>query len=263
MAKAYYLLISAVAGAAVLGLEVLAARTMAPAVGTGSVTWSALLAVALGMLAVGNLIGGLLGSRERAGGVIAWSLAFAAACLVLLSQYYTSAMCWAAGQSLLLGALAAAMITQAVPLCLLGTITPAILRQGSRKGPWAGLVLAAGSSGGIAGALLTGLVLLPELGLTRSYLLLAGVLALAAMPATWPKRRWLAALVILAALAMAAVCWCRHESGRVIQSRYGQLEVRKTETGRLLLIDGLPQTGLPAELRPATGCGMGICSKRR
>ena len=60
MARAYYLLIAAAAGAAVLALEVLAARTMAPALGSGPVSWSALLAVALGTLAVGNLAGGLL-----------------------------------------------------------------------------------------------------------------------------------------------------------------------------------------------------------
>lgn len=254
MAKAYYLLISATAGAAVLALEVLAARTMAPVLGSGSVTWSALLAVALGMLAIGNLAGGLLADRVRPGGVIAWSLGVGAACLVLLSQYYSPAMRWSAGLSLLTGAVTAAAITQAVPIAMLGTITPVILRLGreeSPKGWWAGLVLAAGSGGGIAGALTAGLVLLPELGLARSYLLVSGLLAVATVPAVCQQRRWLAALLVLASLALAGVCWHRYEPGRVIQSRHGQLEVETSETGHVLLIDGLPQTGLPTELLDA------------
>ena len=253
MAKAYYLAVAAAAGAAVLALEVLAARTMAPALGSGPVNLSALLAVALGMLAVGNLAGGLLADRVRVDAVLAWSLALAAGCLVGLSQGYAPAMRFSAGLSLVAGALTAAATVQAVPIGMLGAITPAILRAGGRQGRWAGLVLAAGSGGGIAGALAAGLLLLPELGIARSYLLLAALLALVATPAVWPRRRWAAALVVLTSLLLAAVCWYRHSPGPALQSRYGQLEVQSTEAGKVLLIDGLPQTGLPADLSPLDG----------
>jgi len=258
MARTYYLSISAAAGAAVLALEVLAARTIAPTLGSGSVTWSALLAVALAVLALGNLAGGLLSQRVPACGVIAWSLAASSACLLLLAQFYNAAMRWAADCPLVLGTIMAALIIQAVPLGMLGTVTPVILHQErTTTGRWAGLVLAAGAAGGIAGALLAGLLLLPGVGLTRSYLAVAGLLALAAVPAVWPQRRWLAAGVLLALLTAVAVCWYRHRPGAVVQSRYGQLEVRDTGMSRVLLIDGLPQTGLPAELMPgeALRCG--------
>jgi len=254
IARVYWLLISATSGAAVLALEVLAARTMAPSLGSGPVAWSALLAVALGMLAVGNLVGGLLSEWVSPWGAIAWSWAAASLGLVALSQYHAPAMQWSAGHSLLVGAAAAALITQAVPLLMLGLVTPVILRQEDIKtGRWAGLVLAAGSGGGIAGALVGGLVLLPELGISRSYLLVAVVLALTALPAAWPQRRWLAALVLAASLAWAAVCWYRCEPGRIIQSQFGQLEVRSVEDTRILLIDGLPQTAVPAQLWPGDG----------
>lgn len=261
MIRGYYLLIAAVAGAAVLALEVLAARAMAPALGSGSVSWSALLAVALGMLAVGNLVGGLLSDRVETGGLIAWSLITASACLVLLSQVYPAAMEWAAVQSLVLGAVTAAAITQAVPLVMLGAITPGILRLGHDSGPkgwWAGLVLAAGSSGGIVGALLAGIVLLPRVGLARSYLLTAALLAVAALPPAWLKRRWAALLLTAALLAVVGFCWFRYQPEGVIQSVHGQLEVQDTETGHVLLIDGLPQTGLPGgTLRPGDGLRYG------
>lgn len=241
-----------------LAVEVIAARTIAPALGSGTVTWAAVLAVALGVLALGNLAGGLLSERAQPCGVIAWSMAASSAYLLLLSRFYAPAMLWSADCPLLVGSIAAAMIIQAVPLGLLGIITPTILHHGEKAaGRWAGLVLAAGSGGGIAGALIAGLICLPGLGLTRSYLCFAGLLALAGLPATWPQRRWLAGSVLWALLAVAAACWCLRKPDAVVQSWYGQLEIVDTPTARMLLIDGLPQTGLPADLVRGDGlkCG--------
>jgi len=206
MTRAYYLLIGFVSGAAVLALEILAARAIAPAIGAGSVTWSALLAVALGMLSAGNLLGGLLSERIRPGGAIAWSLVVASAYLVALSQFYPDAMRWSAGTSLILGSVAAAVTTQAVPMGMLGVLTPVILRQGRHRGRWGGFVLAAGSGGGIAGALLAGLLLLPGLGIERSYLLIAIVAAMAAVPILPRERRWLAGVTVAVVLAAALAC---------------------------------------------------------
>ena len=98
--QGYLLMVSAVGGAAVLGLEVLAARAMAPAIGSGSAAWSSLLAVALGTLAAGNLLGGFLADRASALAILAWSLVLAAVAVVGLSQVYPPAMRCAAGASL-------------------------------------------------------------------------------------------------------------------------------------------------------------------
>ena len=241
-----------------LAVEVIAARTMAPALGNGTVTWAAVLAVALGILAMGNLAGGLLSERAQPCGVIAWSMAASSAYLLLLSRFYAHAMLWSADCPLLVGSIAAAMIIQAVPLGVLGIITPTILHHEEQAaGRWAGLVLAAGSGGGIAGVLAAGLACLPGLGLARSYLCFAGLLALVGLPAIWPQRRWLAGSALLALLALAAACWCLRKHDFVVQSRYGQLEVVDTPTARMLLIDGLPQTALPADLVPGDGLKYG------
>lgn len=258
MAKAYYLLVSVVAGAAVLALEVLAVRAMAPALGSGSAIWAALLAVALGMLAVGNLLGGLLSERADRGALIVWALAVAAGYLVVLSQVHGPALRWLAEPPLVLGAILAAAMTQAVPLAMLGTTTPAIIQFGRpRSGRWAGIVLAAGCGGAVAGALVTGFLLLPGLGLTRSLLVVAVLLAGTALPGAWTERRWWAGLLLLASLASAGWCWGRPAQGRVVESLYGQLEVRTTPSARVLLIDGLPQTGLPGQLAPGEALRQG------
>ncbi|MGA1794275.1 MAG: spermidine synthase [bacterium] len=254
MSKSYSLLVSAMAGAAVLALEVLAARVMAPFLGSGPVTWAAMLACALGMLAIGNVLGGFLCDRARPAGTIAWSLIVAVACLVGLSHGYKPAIEWTASYSLVISALLAALITQAVPLIMLGAVTPVLLGEGhGDTGRWAGFVLAAGSGGGIAGALTTGIVLIPSMGLSRSFLVIAVGLAFVAIPALWPERRWFGAIALVVCLASGAWCWQRPVGQTSIESFYGQLEVHETESGRVLLVDGLPQTGMPDQIMPGDG----------
>ena len=251
--RLYCLLIAAGAGAVVLGLEVLAARTMAPALGSGSAAWSALLSAALASLAVGNLLGGWLAGRVRAGAAIGWAFTLAAGWLVAFSQLHGPAMRWSAEQSLFLGASAAALATQFVPMLLLGMITPVLLRAGERRSRselWSGAVLACGSTGGIGGALAIGLAILPAIGLSHSYLLAGGMLLLAAAPALLRDRRWLAGVLALAVLMLGGYCWTRPPARQVVQSLHGQLEVQWDQAGRTLLIDGLPQTALPGQLAP-------------
>ncbi len=255
MPRLYLLAVAAVAGAAVLGLEVLAARTMAPALGTGSVAWAALLAVALGSLAVGNLLGGMLADRVSAGLVIAWSLTIAAAVLVLLSRFYGPAMRWAAGHSLLLGALAAAAVTQSLPMMLLGLVTPVLVKAGRETvaGSWAGAVLACGSAGGIGGALLIGLTVLPRLGLSKCYLVIAAVLLLSSLPAAWKERRWIIVALLAAVTTAVIALWPAGQNTDIIQSAHGQIEIRDVEGARVLLIDGLPQSALAGDIAPWQG----------
>ncbi len=173
MVGTYLLVVAAVGGAAVLAVEVLAARAMAPALGSGSIPWSVLLAVALGTLATGNLAGGLMARRVGAGAALAWLLAAAAGWLIVVACGYSTLVRWALGPSLLTAAVVAALSIQAVPLAMLGAATPIILRRGQdSSGRWAGLVLAAGSGGGIFGALGEAVYLLPGVGLSRSFLAL-------------------------------------------------------------------------------------------
>jgi spermidine synthase len=258
MFKAYYLLVSVIAGAAVLALEVLAIRATAPAVGSGSATWAAMLATALGTLAIGNLLGGLLSERADRNPWIIWALAIAAAYLVAFSQVHRPLLQWSAEMPLLFGAIIAAAITQAVPLAMLGMMTPIVLKYGgNRSGRWAGIVLAAGCSGGIAGALVTGFLLLPGLGLARSFLSVALLLTGSALPGAWVQRRWLVGILLLTSLVCAGWCWGRQAQDGVLESLHGQLEVRSTASGRVLLIDGLPQTGFPEQLVPGEALRQG------
>jgi hypothetical protein len=251
------LLVAAIAGALTLGLEVLVARTLAPALGSGSVVWSALLSTALGGLAVGNFLGGWLAGRHRAERLLFGSLTVAALALLLCAELHRAVVGWAAGHDLAVGAWLANVTIQGVPMLCLGLLTPVLLSLGrdGRASPerWAGLVLAAGSLGGVLGALAVGLWLLPALGLTRTYLCLvalagAGTLAVG-LGIRWGRATF--AGVFLLAAAIADGSGVRETS--LVQSRYGQIEVLSHGENRVLLIDGLPQTAMPLRVYPWAG----------
>jgi spermidine synthase len=178
-------------------------------------------------------------------------------------------MRWAADAELLTGALAASIMSQGLPVGLLGLLTPMLLRAGNLSpneaisdsavggspGRWSGAVLAAGGAGGIAGALGMGLWLIPSLGLSRSYGVLSAALLILLAPAAAAERRW--ALGLASALLTAALIagWGRggvasSESTRIIQSTHGQLDIRRVGGRRTLLIDGLPQTALDGPVAP-------------
>lgn len=244
----YYLVLAVVVGGVVLGLEVLAARTMAPSIGTGPIAWAALLAVALGTLAAGNLIGGVIAGRFSTESVVMWSFVIAAAALIVLSRIYRPLMIRAAGLPLFRGSLMAAILTQFIPMLVLGANTPVLLQAGEtyvRKGMWHGLVLACGSAGGIAGALAMALSFLPSFGISRSYLLLGLVLAVSTIPLICRGRRWRTLVVVLVLLVAIVLCWCYSGHSQVVQSQHGAIEVRHGAGQSILLIDGLPQTGFP------------------
>jgi SAM-dependent methyltransferase len=246
--RGYALGACAVASAVVLALEILAARVLAPMLGSGTAVWAALLAAALGSLAAGNLLGGMLAARRSPLAIVAWALCLGAAALAAAAWLYRPVTQACARGSLTTGSLLAAAILEGPPMLLLGTIAPALIAAGGeeRRGPWAGWVLSTGSAGGIAGALAAGLWLIPAIGLGRTFVVLSFLLGLAAVPACVRPARP-AGLIVLAVAGLAGVArWPGAVSAGVVESPYGQIEVREELGEKRLLVDGLPQTSLPA-----------------
>ena len=146
-------------------------------------------------------------------------------------------------------------------MLMLGVMSPAIIAARRGAGPggrWAGAVLACGSAGGIAGALVIGLASLPAVGISRSYLAAAVLLIIAALPAVIIQRRWVVAVLGLMTLVAAVSLWPAGRKPGTIQSRYGQIEVRPDGTdAKTLLINGLPQTGMRGPIEQWAGLKQG------
>lgn len=155
-----------VAGFAVMSLEILGSRLLAPAFGSSVLVWTNIIAVILVALAVGAWAGGVLADRYPTKGIVAvffvgaglWSLGLAAVARFILPFFTLFPSAFAAPL--------AASGFLAFPAFLLGAVSPAVLRLAvtdlARTGHVAGRLSAVGTLGSLLGTYLTGYALLPR-----------------------------------------------------------------------------------------------------
>jgi len=191
--SALILATAAVAGAGTMIVELAAVRLLAPWFGSSLVVWTNVIAVVLLALALGYLVGGRLSRGGAPLARMAWTLGLGAAFTALLPLLAprvsellvpTGLKLDEAADLVRWGSLAASLLLFLPPAACLGTVAPlaveAVQRHaGGRAGQAGGLVLCTSTLGSLVGVFGTSLVFLPSLGLSGTFLLAAGVLALA------------------------------------------------------------------------------------
>ncbi len=175
-----------ITGGAALGIEMLAARVMAPFFGTSQPIWAAVIGTTLGALALGYALGGRLAARG-AGARTLYGLVLAAGVLSVLIAPLANPLLRIASSAIgevavagFAGALVGVLVLFVPPVLLLAAIGPiavgARVAAGADAGRAAGTISALSTVGSIIGTFLTVLVLIPAIGSTRSLLLFAAVL---------------------------------------------------------------------------------------
>ncbi len=157
-------------GAALMGLEMVAARVLAPYLGNSIYVWGAVISVVMIALSIGYALGGQLADRFGAARslppvIAASGLATAAGPLV--SQWVLPP---AAELGPRLGSLAAATAIYFVPALLLAMVSPLGVRLAAREGMAhlgrsTGNLYAVSTAGSIAGTIATSFWLIPMLSL--------------------------------------------------------------------------------------------------
>lgn len=164
-----------IVSAAALALEIVAARILAPYIGTSMLTWSAIIAVVLAGLAAGNWAGGELAqqgkSRRACAVVVGLSLASAAASSIIVLATVRLGN-HAEGNAIL------ALLLFFIPSFCAGTVPPmltkiAVDESNGNAGRVLGGMYAMGSLGAIAGALFSGFVAVQWIGSTGTVLVIA------------------------------------------------------------------------------------------
>src|SRR5262245_42892301 len=193
-----------IGGWAIMALEMLAARKLAPYFGYSVYQWGALIGIVLCCLSAGYWIGGHLGDRPNAARALAWSLVGAlvwtAATPALASEFVPVT------RSLgpILGAVAASLLLVGPPTVLLAGVTPITAGLAARGGfaRTAGTIYMISTFGSIGGTFFAAFYSIPELGSDVSYFISAALLALAGLAVVLATRRiaGLAVLVLAAAL---------------------------------------------------------------
>jgi len=262
-----WLLVSAVVcGGLTMAVELLGARTLCVGYGSSSIVWGAVISVTLVSLAVGYFAGGILADRIPKPKCLA---------AIILALSLVTAVCPFAQPVLRIcydtmgisrGILLSSTTIFFLPMALLGTVSPFVIRllgEGETKaGRTAGTVYAVSTAGGAVGALLTGFWLIPGFGISACFRIVA--LTAAALGATGfillagPK----GAVSILFPASLFLAPGISQRIGQehtapggerivlesVCDSRYGRIVVATRGQYRLLIVNGIVQTGMPVDL---------------
>ena len=173
-----YLLYVTVTGAAILAIELLGSRVMAPYYGTTIIIWTALIAITLAALAIGYIVGGLIIDRFPKPQPIHLSVIAAGICVILLQACRQQVLTGTQSMGMHMGAAVSATVLFLPPLLLLGMVSPMVIRLNigsvKRAGRIAGAFYAVSTLGSVIGAVLTGFVLVEYVSTSR---LLLGIAA--------------------------------------------------------------------------------------
>jgi spermidine synthase len=205
------LLLVFVSGMASLGIEFGASRLLAPYFGTSLYVWGVLIGLVLIYLSAGYLIGGRLADR-RPDDALLYQLTAWAGLWIGIIPLVSYPILLASQQGfrelsvgLVAGTLLAVLVMFAVPVILLGCVSPfairLLLKDVETGGNTAGRVYALSTAGSILGTFLPVFWFIPTFGTRPTLEGFALVLVVISAIALWPRRRLyasFAAAVILA-----------------------------------------------------------------
>lgn len=246
-----------VTGLCSLALEIVGTRLISPFYGSSIYTWSALITTTMVALAAGYAWGGRLVERDPSPALFARLLLGAAFAVALIPVVRETALRATAGLGLQLGSLAAAGALIGPALVLIGMTGPVVTRltatSASDAGRRAGDAFAVSTVGSVAGAALTGFVLVPRWPASR---ILWGCAAVLAALGAWGRAR--AGARGTGAAAAAAACALLLAGARAerslgegdlerVESLYGRIDVVEGRDARYMLVNGTAQAEMDRE----------------
>lgn len=206
----FLLLVAALNGAAILILQIVGGKLLAPYLGSSHYVWTAQILVTMVALVVGYEFGGRMSDRQRSLTWLFGSMGAAAVWLALVLPFTEPIAFYALRWNLAIASLVAGGVLFFVPLLLLAITGPFLLRSlpvtQNNVGRQAGSLSAVSTLGSVGGALLAGLVLVPNLqNVVALHLIASGLTLLSVVYfAAWNR----GALRVAGAMVVAlVVCW--------------------------------------------------------
>ena len=254
-----------VAGCATLATEIGASRLLAPYFGSSTVVWANIIGLILLYLSVGYWLGGKLADRRPEpallGKLILVAAVFVAATPFVARPILDRALEGfdAISAGVVVGSFFAALGLFAVPVTLLGMVSPYAIRLAlpsvAEAGAVAGRLYALSTVGSILGTFLSAIVAIPLIG-TRRTLVVCAVL-LAGSAALLLGRRWLPLAAAMALLLLVPAGAVKARSGLLFEteSQYQYIQVVESVDGsrELQLNEGVAVHSLWRPSSPLTG----------
>jgi predicted membrane-bound spermidine synthase len=268
ISKGYYYTISFLEGGAVMVIELLGAKIIAPYYGASLYVWSSVLGVTLGGLALGYFLGGYLSEKLRNQNLLFTVILLGAffTCLAPLTapkiMYFTDSL------GIRFGSLISVLLFLSPPLVCMGMVSPIIIQlinKNEGAGKAAGSVYAISTVGGIFATFLFGFYLIPETGIRASSYITGSVLGLIALAYFILANRYIylaitAGMILL--LKLLSPHYPLHTNTKIqyhSEGLLGQLSVIdydfsdqpvKPHIRRGLYLDGIKQTNTQVGIEP-------------
>ena len=240
-----------VAGAGTLATEIAASRLLAPYFGSSTIVWANIIGLILVYLSLGYWLGGKVADRypdQRVlGGII-----LVAAIAVAVTPFVARPILDLALRGLdavsvgaVVGSFFAALALFAVPVTLLGCVSPFAIRLAledvGEAGTVAGRLYAISTVGSIVGTFVSAIVTIPLIGTQRTMLLSAALLVLAA--ALLLGGRWQVLTLVMAALLFVPAGQIKASPGLLFETestyQYIQIVERSDGSRALKLNEGV------------------------
>ncbi|MEU3145015.1 MULTISPECIES: fused MFS/spermidine synthase [unclassified Streptomyces] len=227
--------------AAVLVVEIVALRLLAPYLGLTLETSTTVIGIALTAIALGSWLGGRIADQVDPRRLIGPSLGVSGVVVALTPAVLRTTAEWTPALLLLI-----ASLTILVPGALLSAVTPIVtklrLTSLAETGTVVGRLSGVGTVGAIVGTVLTGFVLVSRLPVSGILIGLGALLVAGSALVEWRTRRWsgtpvLALVVVAGGLATtvapgACDAETRYHCARVVADP-------GRDSGRTLVLDGL------------------------
>ncbi|MFW3476452.1 fused MFS/spermidine synthase [Streptomyces microflavus] len=228
--------------AAVLVVEIVALRLLAPYLGLTLETSTLVIGIALTAIALGSWLGGRVADQVGPHRLIAPALGVSGVVVALTPLLLRTTAEWASPLLLLVAA-----GTLLVPGALLSAVTPFVtklrLTSLAETGTVVGRLSGVGTFGAIVGTVLTGFVLVSRLPVSSILIGLGALLVLGALLTGWRARRWRrASAVALATVVAGTLATAFAPGGCDAETRYHCARIvadPDRATGRTLVLDGL------------------------
>ena len=233
------------AGAGTLATEIAASRLLAPYFGSSTIVWANIIGLILVYLSIGYWLGGKVADRRPEPRLLGW-IVLVAALVIALLPFVARPLLDLTVQGLdtisvgaVVGSFFAALLLFAVPVTLLGAVSPFAVRLAlddvSQAGAVAGRLYALSTVGSIVGTFVSAIVTIPLIGTQRTMLGAAALLVLAA--ALLLGSRWQILTVGMAALLFVPAETIKATSGLVYEteSAYQYIQVLQRPDGSRVL----------------------------
>jgi len=252
-----------VASAGALVMEITAGRLLAPYVGMSLYSWTAIIAVVLAGLSLGNWCGGYLSeqpaARQKTWIGLAFAMAAASSLLSLVLVRHLSGPLLGLGLGMVPSVLAISGAAFFLPAFFPGLVGPPLTRRAialapGREGRVLGQMFALGTLGAIAGTLMSGYVFIAWLGSSGTVLAVGAIYAVPAIAfvATGRRRGTAAAIAFLVVLTGGLV---------LLGERSGAFTSpcdRESSYYCIRVFDAEPRTGRPSATLVLDHLGHGV-----